>query len=53
MNVTVDDLIARYGAEVDRLTQRAVLAEAREYHERGGDQGALIEAVTSQGTEES
>ena len=29
MNVTVDDLIARYGAEVARLTQRAVLAEAR------------------------
>ena len=29
MTVTVDDLIARYGAEVARLTQRAVLAEAR------------------------
>ena len=29
MNVTVDDLISRYGAEVARLTQRAVLAEAR------------------------
>ena len=28
MTVTVDDLIARYGAEVARLTQRAVLAEA-------------------------
>ncbi len=29
MTVTVDDLISRYGAEVARLTQRAVLAEAR------------------------
>ena len=29
MNVTIDDIIARYGAEVARLTQRAVLAEAR------------------------
>ena len=29
MTVTVDDLIARYGAEVARLAQRAVLAEAR------------------------
>ena len=29
MTVTVDDLSSRYGAEVARLTQRAVLAEAR------------------------
>ena len=29
MNITIDDLISRYGAEVARLTQRAVLAEAR------------------------
>lgn len=29
MNVTVDDLISRYGAEVAKLTHRAVLAEAR------------------------
>ena len=29
MNITIDDIIARYGAEVARLTQRAVLAEAR------------------------
>ena len=29
MTVTVDGLIARYGAEVARLTQRAVLAAAR------------------------
>ena len=29
MAVTIDDIIARYGAEVARLTQRTVLAEAR------------------------
>ena len=29
MTVTIDDLIARYGAEVARLTQRAVIAESR------------------------
>ena len=29
MSITVDDIIARYGTEVARLTQRAVLAEAR------------------------
>ena len=29
MNVTIDDILARYGAEVARLTQRAVIAEAR------------------------
>lgn len=29
MNVDINDIIARYGAEVARLTQRAVLAEAR------------------------
>lgn len=29
MDITINDIIARYGAEVARLTQRAVLAEAR------------------------
>ena len=29
MNLDINDLISRYGAEVARLTQRAVLAEAR------------------------
>ena len=29
MNLDINDIIARYGAEVARLTQRAVLAEAR------------------------
>ena len=29
MNVTIEDIIARYGREVATLTQRAVIAEAR------------------------
>ena len=29
MDISINDIIARYGAEVARLTQRAVLAEAR------------------------
>ena len=29
MTLSADDIIARYGTEVARLTQRAVLAEAR------------------------
>lgn len=29
MNLDINDLISRYAAEVARLTQRAVLAEAR------------------------
>lgn len=29
MNIDINDIIARYGAEVARLTQRAILAEAR------------------------
>ena len=29
MGVTIDDILARYGAEVARLTRRAVIAEAR------------------------
>ena len=29
MNITVDDILARYNAEIAKLTQRAILAEAR------------------------
>ena len=29
MELSIDDILARYGAEVARLTQRAILAEAR------------------------
>ena len=29
MNLDINDIINRYGAEIARLTQRAVLAEAR------------------------
>lgn len=29
MNITIDDIIARYATEVGQLTQRAILAEAR------------------------
>lgn len=29
MNLDINDLISRYGAEVARLAQRAILAEAR------------------------
>ena len=29
MGVTIDDILARYWAEVARLTRRAVIAEAR------------------------
>ena len=29
MNITIDDILARYNAEVAKLTQRALLAEAR------------------------
>ena len=29
MNITIDDILARYNAEIAKLTQRAILAEAR------------------------
>lgn len=29
MNITIDDIVSRYNAEVGALTQRAILAEAR------------------------
>ena len=29
MNITIDDIVARYNAEIGKLTQRALLAEAR------------------------
>ena len=29
MNITIDDILARYGKEIATLTQRAVIAEAR------------------------
>ena len=29
MNITIDDILARYGKEIAQLTQRALLAEAR------------------------
>ena len=29
MEITIDDILARYNAEVGKLTQRALLAEAR------------------------
>ena len=29
MNITIDDIVARYNAEIAKLTQRAILAEAR------------------------
>ena len=29
MNITIDDILARYNAEIGKLTQRALLAEAR------------------------
>ena len=29
MNIEIDDIVARYNGEVARLTQRAILAEAR------------------------
>ena len=29
MNVTIDDILARYGKEIATLIQRAVIAEAR------------------------
>ena len=29
MNITIDYIVARYNAEVAKLTQRAILAEAR------------------------
>lgn len=29
MNLDINDIISRYGAEVARLTQRVILAEAR------------------------
>lgn len=29
MQVEIEDIIARYGAEIARLTQRALVAEAR------------------------
>ena len=29
MNITIDDILARYGKEIAQLTQRAVIAEAR------------------------
>ena len=29
MNITIDDILARYGKEIATLTKRAVIAEAR------------------------
>ena len=29
MNITVDDIVSRYNTEIAKLTQRALLAEAR------------------------
>ena len=29
MNITIEDIISRYNAEIAALTQRAILAEAR------------------------
>lgn len=29
MNITIDDIVARYNAEIAKLTQRAILAEAQ------------------------
>ena len=29
MNITIDDIVSRYNAEIAKLTQRAILAEAR------------------------
>lgn len=29
MNITIDDIVSRYNAEIAKLTQRAVIAEAR------------------------
>ena len=29
MNITIDDILARYGKEIATLTQRMILAEAR------------------------
>ena len=29
MQISIDDILARYNAEVAKLTQRAILAEAR------------------------
>lgn len=29
MNITIDDIVNRYNAEIAKLTQRAILAEAR------------------------
>ena len=29
MNITIDDIVSRYNAEIATLTQRAVIAEAR------------------------
>lgn len=29
MNITIDSVLGGYGAEIARLTQRAILAEAR------------------------
>ena len=31
MNITIDDIVSRYNAEIAKLTQRAVIAEARAY----------------------
>ena len=29
MQISIDDILARYNAEIGKLTQRAILAEAR------------------------
>ena len=29
MNITIDDIVSRYNAEIAKLTQRAILAEAQ------------------------
>lgn len=47
MNVTIDDIIARYNVKVGELTQQLVLAEAQRdaYKAQLGEQGAAEEAA--------
>lgn len=47
MNVTIDDIIARYNVKVGELTQQLVLAEAQRdaYKAQLDEQGAAEEAA--------
>lgn len=47
MNVTIDDIIARYNAKIGELTQQLVLAEAQRdaYKAQLDEQGATEEAA--------